>query len=57
MAKRTQRDQCVIASNKSIELTPKKLSTEPKNYQTDIFVSHHQLSKQRDIKVEKEGII
>ena len=35
----------------------RRLATEQKNYQTNIFVSHQQLIKQRDIKVEKGGII
>ena len=43
--------------SKNLSGEQKKLSTEQKNYQTNIFVSHHLLSKQRDIKVEKGGII
>ena len=42
--------------SKNLSLS-KNLSTEQKNCQTNIFVSHHQLIKQRDIKVEKGGII
>ena len=43
--------------SKNLSGEQKKLSTEEKNYQTNIFVSHHQLIKQRDIKVEDGGII